>query len=340
VSSTSLIDAYLQELETYLPRDLRQSVRAKLEPELEAAVESALEFDSERSRHEAELEVLRDLGPPYQLADTYVPRPRVLFGPRLYPPFLRTIRIAIAVLVVLTALGIYLDFTRSQSLWALGPAFLAALGSLLTGSLVVIGVAVVVFAVIERTTVRSATAIEDWDPRTLEEAANPDNVKLGDQISGIAFLIVALIVVNVFRDRLGAHVTWEGESGWVPLLGPVFDQQLWLLNLALSLDLLVKFTVLLRWRWSWPLRWANLSVNALYVVWLGRLAWNPPLIAVDPQWMIDHGWSAETAHQYQEFIAGSFARHANVNLKLAFAIACLALAYSLVKLVYRFATRS
>jgi hypothetical protein len=97
---------------------------------------------------------------------------------------------------------------------------------------------------------------------------------------------------------------------------------------------------LLRWRWSWPLRWANVAVNALYVVWLGRLAWNPPLIAADPQWMIDHGWSAEAAHQYQEFIAGSFARHANVNLKLVFAIACLGLAYTLVKLVYRFATRS
>lgn len=336
--TAGLTDRYLQELETYLPKELREEVEAEVRDEIDAAVSARLGDDSELSPQAAEIDVLRDMGPPHQVADGYVPRPRVLFGPRLYPPFLRTIKIAIACLVALAAIGVYLDFARSQSLWSLGPAFLTALGSVLTGSLVVIGIAVVVFAAIERTATDSARTAEVWDPRSLADSEDPDRIALGDQISSIAFLVFALIVVNVFRDRLGAHVTWEGESGWVPLLGPAFDHHLWLLNLALALDLIVNFIVLMRWRWSWTLRWANFMVNGLYVVWLGYLVWNPPLIAADPEWMVRNGWSEAVAREYADFIDSSFARHINLNLKLGFWAACAALTYSFLKLIRRLAT--
>ena len=333
--TASLIDRYLRELDTYLPRDLRAGVEAELRQKLDKALATQLEADPSLAPRDAEIEVLRELGPPHQVADEFVPRPRVLFGPRLYPPFLRTIKIAIACLVALAAIGVFLDFARSESLWTLGPAFLAALGIVLKGSLVAIGIAVVVFAVIERTATHADATAKDWDPRTLVDLEDPDKIALGDQISSIAFLIFALIVVNFFRDRIGAHVTWEGESGWVPLLGPAFDRQLWLLNLALALELLIHFIALLRWRWSWTLRWANFLVHGLYVVWLGLLVLNPPLIAADPDWMVRNGWSVAAAQEYSDFIASSFARHINLNLKLGFWAACAGLTYSLFKLIRR-----
>jgi hypothetical protein len=245
------------------------------------------------------------------------------------------LKIAIAILVALAALNVSFDFARSQSLLSLGPSLLTAFTSILTGSLVVIGIAVVVFALIERQTGAPPEGEEKWDPRTLPEAEDPDKISLGDQVSSIAFLLVAILVVNLFRDRIGAYFTFHEESGWVPLLGPAFDARLWLLNLALALDLLVNSIVLVRWRWSWTLRWANFAVNCLYVVWLGYLTANPPLIAADPEWMVRNGWSTDAAAEYQEFITSNIAHWIDRNMSFVFWAACIGLAYSLFKLFRR-----
>lgn len=334
-----LFERYILEVGTYLPQDLRDDVTEELRSRLSKALADRRLTDASGSQDDLEIAVLQELGPPHQYADSFVPRPRVLFGPRLYPAFFRTLKIAIAVLVALAALGVYFDFARSQSLLSLGPSLLTAFTSVLTGSLVVVGIAVVVFALIERQTGASSETDEKWDPRTLPEAEDPDKISLGDQVSSIAFLFVALLVVNLFRDRIGAHFTFHEVSGWVPLLGPAFDAHLWLLNLALALDLLVNFIVLARWRWSWPLRIANFAVNCLYLVWLGYLVSRPPLIAADPEWMVRNGWSADAAAEYQEFIASNFALWIDRNVSFVFWAACLGLAYSLFKLVRRMFAR-
>jgi len=334
-----LFERYILEVGTYLPQDLRDDVTEELRANLSQALEDRRLTDTSASQQDLEVAVLQELGPPHQFADAYVPRPRVLFGPRLYPAFFRTLKVAIAVLVALAALGVYFDFARSQSLLSLGPSLLTAFTSILTGSLVVVGIAVVVFALIERQTDAPPQDDEEWDPRTLPEAEDPDKISLGDQVSSIAFVIVALLVVNLFRDRIGAQFAFNEESGWVPLLGPGFDAHLWLLNLALVLDLLVNFVVLARWRWSWPLRIANFTVNCLYVVWLRYLVSQPPLIAADPEWMVQNGWSAEAAAKYQEFIASHFALWIDRNVSIVFWAACLGLAYSLFKLVRRMIVR-
>jgi len=334
-----LAQRYILEVGTYLPKDLREDVSEALRSRIAAALEARQAADTTTSLEDHQVAILQELGPPHQFADAYVPRPRVLFGPRLYPAFFRTLKIAIAVLVALAALGVYFDFARSQSLLSLGPSLLTAFTSILTGSLVVVGIAVVVFAVIERQTDAPSEDDEKWDPRTLPEAEDPDKISLGDQVSSIAFLLVALLVVNLFRDRIGAHFTFHEESGWVPLLGPAFDARLWLLNLALALDLLVNFIVLARWRWSWPLRIANFAVNCLYVVWLQYLVSHPPLIAANPEWMVRNGWSADAAAEYQEFIASNFALWINRNVTFVLWAACLGLAYSLFKLVRRMFVR-
>ena len=256
-----LIERYIEEIGTYLPKDLREDVSTELRSNLEESIESRLAEDPELSRKHIEIELLKELGPPHEVADSYVPRPRVLFGPRLYPGFLRTMKIANAVLVALAALGIAVDFSNSMSPLTLGRSLISAFSSILTGSLLILGIAVVVFAVIERTAVLPPVTRDDWDPGTLPEVEDPDKVSIGDRVASIAFLVVALVVLNFLQDWIGARVTMNDESGWVPFLGPAFQVQLWLLNVCLVLDLLVNFLVLLRWRWTTPLRWAGFAVN-------------------------------------------------------------------------------
>lgn len=330
-----LIERYLEEFGTYLPTDLREGLVEELRSDLEEALEKRRAEEPNRAEDDLQVEILKEFGPPHELADTHVPRPRVLFGPRLYPPFIRTMKIAGAVLVALASIGVAVDFSRTQSLWALGQSLLSALGNILMSSLVILGIAVVVFALIERTAAAAPKDKQDWDPRSLPDAGDPDTISLADQVFTIASLVVALIVLN-FYDRIGvAHVTWEDKSGWVPLLIRSFDLQLWLLNVALGLDLLINFLVLLRWRWSLVLRWANFGVNCLYVYWLSRLAAGPVILAADPEWMMQNGWSAKNAAEYQEFISSTLSGIVDRILKIGFLAACIGLGFSFFKVVRR-----
>lgn len=332
-----LIDRYLEELVTYLPKDLRDDTSAEVRSKLESLVEARLTEDPDLSRDQVEAAALKELGPPYEVADSYVPRPRVLFGPRLYPAFIRTMKIALAVLVALAALGVVVDLRNSLSLLSIAKSIFAALSSVLMGSLVFLGIAVVVFSVIERTAVLPPASRDDWDPGALPETDDPDKVKLGDLLASIAFLVVALVMLNFFRSWIGAYVTMDDKSGWIPLLGPVFESQLWLLNICLVLDLVVNFLVLLKWQWTLPLRWANFAVNCLYLTWLGRIAFGPSVLQADPEWMASRGWSAEAIERYEELFTG-LGGVIDLNLKLGFGIACVLLTFSLFKVLRRMVT--
>ncbi len=336
-----LFERYILEVGTYLPQDLRDNVTEELRSNLRKALADRRLTDTSASQEDLEVAVLQELGPPHQYADAYVPRPRVLFGPRLYPAFFRTLKIAIAVLVALAALGVYFDFARSQSLLSLGPSLLTAFTSILTGSLVVVGIAVVVFALIERQTGAPPEADEKWDPRTLPEAEDPDKISLGDQVSSIAFLVVALLVVNLFQrshwrafhlqrgERLGAVV---GPGLRCPSLaaqpgsGPGSARQLHRPG-AMALVVASSHRQLRR----------QLSVCGVAGATWSR---SPPLIAADPAM---DGPERMVARTPPPSIRSSSPAISPVwidrNVSLVFWAACLGLAYSLFKLVRRMIAR-
>ena len=85
------------------------------------------------------------------------------------------------------------------------------------------------------------------------------------------------------------------------------------------------------------MRWANFAVNCLYLTWLGRIAFGPPVLHADPEWMTSRGWSAEAIEGYEELFTG-LGGVIGINLKLAFGVACVFLAFSLFKLLRRMVT--
>lgn len=332
-----IIERYIHEVGTYLPRQMRDDVIEELRSNLEEALADRLEGGEWPSAEEAEIALLEELGPPHQLADSYVPRPRVLFGPRLYPPFILTMKIVVGALAALAVLRLVLGLSRSMSLGELIGALFGAFAGVLTGSLITLGIVVVVFALIERTAVLPVTEKERWDPRALPAVDDPDTVSLGEAVAPVVFLTIALVALNVFRDRLGVFVSIGEERGWVPILGPAFDAQMWLLNIALVLDLVVNFLVLVRRRWTTLLRSANLVTNALYVVWLWQIAAGPSIIEVDPEWMIENGWSAESAANYHETI-GTLGGLLSKGLRIGSYAAVAGLIFQLGKLIWRLFT--
>ena len=96
------------------------------------------------------IEVLTELGPPEKMAASYFP-PRFLIGPRLYPYFIKTLRVVLSVITVLAAIGAGVSLAYSaklpvevaQVLWQ------AVLG-LLDAPFRAFAIIVIVFAVLER----------------------------------------------------------------------------------------------------------------------------------------------------------------------------------------------
>ena len=101
----NLIDLYTREV----GRNLPEKTRADIEKEICSLIEDNLEDESQQSGKAVDeamqVEVLKRLGPPEKMAASYLP-PRYLIGPELYPHFLTTLRIVLAIVTLLTAIGI------------------------------------------------------------------------------------------------------------------------------------------------------------------------------------------------------------------------------------------
>ena len=93
----NLIKLYIDEVESYLPKRVQEDVAKELLSNLEEDLEVRMASGDWSTPEEAEVALLQELGPPHELADSYLPGPRVLFGPALYPPFIRTMKIALSI---------------------------------------------------------------------------------------------------------------------------------------------------------------------------------------------------------------------------------------------------
>jgi hypothetical protein len=100
-----LINIYTKEVGRRLP----EKDRADIESEIRSMIEDALDDESKAAGRpvddEMTVAVLTRLGPPERMAASYLP-PRFLIGPELFPHFLNTLRIVLAVVTVLAALAI------------------------------------------------------------------------------------------------------------------------------------------------------------------------------------------------------------------------------------------
>lgn len=297
-----LIDRYIEEVGRLLPRKMRADVKQELRSTLEDSLEGRLPRGEDSDTETAQVELLQELGHPEDLAASYLPEPRYLIGPSLYPGFRLTMRIclvALAVILIVGAMATIGDDSETQA--SLLAVVITIVDDYLATSLTVLGIVVFIFAVVERFSTPSVSARE-WDPRSLPARDDPDRVSRIGQTAKLALLGLVLVVVNFYPERIGSMLTVGEQSGWVPLLGPTFDRHLWLLNLALGLDLILNLVVWRQGRWQLKTRWLDFATTLIWVLLLYRLVTGPSIVEPDAEWMIAHGWSSEAAADYVRLI--------------------------------------
>jgi hypothetical protein len=330
-----LVDRYLHEVSVSLPERLRDEVTTELSSTIDEAIERRREQHPAEDPDETIVAVLRELGPPAQLAASYHRRVSFLVGPALYPAFKTTLAICLSALAVLLLIGLLSAPSGAESPGAaFAYRFVDAIGGFLDSALTVIGLVALVFFVLERTSSASRTTTTDWDPTSMPAIEDPNRVSRLGLIVKVALLAILVYWVNFTSHGLiGSFLSTEGRSGWVPFLSPDLGGNLWLLNLVLGFEVALGLLVLRQGRWQPLTRWLELGTTILFAILLLRLAFGTGLVAVDSDWMEQSGWSPETAAQYVRLAEEILSPILAVALQIGFVGTCIVAVVQMFRLV-------
>jgi hypothetical protein len=257
----SLIDKYIVEVGKYLPRKNRADIEAEIRSTLEDMLDerSARKQGTEEADDKLVLELLKEYGAPREVAESYT-GPRYLIGPRVYPTFELVTKIVVAVLIAVSLAGLGLSLSKSSPA---GPEFLKTLGEgalgLLGGLITAFGNIVLVFAILERVLpAKEFEEEETWNPAELAREPDPDRVKFGEQIFELVFLVLFLIIFNLYPGVIGFG--FFDESDWVfitPVLTEAFFSYLPWINVLFLLQIGFNIYLLRQGMWTASTRIVN-----------------------------------------------------------------------------------
>ena len=234
----NLIDKYIAEVGKHLPRKNRADIQAEIRSTLEDMLEERKPADGQVD-NETILQLLKEYGAPREVAESYT-GPRYLIGPRVFPIFELVTKIVLVVLlgITLAAIGLSLGratMTGTEMLKTIGERALDLFGGLITA----FGNIVLAFAILERVLpVKEFEEEEEWDPAELAREPDPDRVKFGEQVFELFFLVLFLIVFNLYPGIIG--IGFFNDSEWVfisPILTEAFFSYLPWINILIVLQI-------------------------------------------------------------------------------------------------------
>lgn len=269
----NLIDKYIAAVGKHLPRKNRADIEAEIRSTLEDMLEERKQATDE-AEDKTLIELLKEYGAPRDVAASYT-GPRYLIGPRVYPTFELVTKIVVAVLLAVTLVGLGIGLSRSS---LAGPEFLKTVGegalNLLGGLITAFGNIVLVFAILERVLpTKEFEEEEEWNPAELAKEPDPDRIKFGEQIFEMFFLVLFLIVFNLYPEIIG--IGFFNDNDWVfisPILTDAFFSYLPWLNVLILLQLGFNVYLLRHGVWNMTTRIMNILLElgsiALAVVML------------------------------------------------------------------------
>lgn len=285
-------------------RSIPEKQRGELEPELRGLIADTAEAQREKGISDADVEraTLLELGDPERLAAGYTERILQLIGPRYYLEWLRLLKLLLAIVVPIAALGAALARVLSG-----GDVGDVASALFVTG----IGVGVhlcfwvtLVFALVERGYSQRSKTEQDgplleWTPDSLPQLPAP-----AARRQSLTELIVSLAFLAVFAgwfvwQQFNSFLT-DADGTPIPVLQPALwnGWMYWFLGLIV-LEMVFAVWVYQRGRMTLGLAIVNLFLNVAFTVpavWLllTEQLINPEFLAAIP----GTGADFETAMSY------------------------------------------
>jgi hypothetical protein len=294
-----LIHRYVYQVGELLPPRQRDDVMAELRSLLEEGVEERARASGREIDEELTAAFLIEFGAPGKVAERYGGEPRYLIGPRLFPIFLRVLKISWFGIGVACLAG-FLFSAMIVPPW--GPAefwhvqaLLSWLLKFVQGALANAAILIFTFAVIERFLPATWRPKSAWDPRKLAPvpaAPGTDRVPRAVLVVKIYALVFLAVVLNFYPEWFGIvsfsglgvqKIPFKDMGVYLPVL--LIDVA-WAMAAALSLVLIVRG----RWeRWS---RWAEWAVGLYEVVILWLILTHSSLDSTHATWVAQQQWEA------------------------------------------------
>lgn len=275
------IEKYIYAVTSRLPEKQREDIEKELKGLIEDMLEERSKGDSP-SPEEIE-EVLLELGPPADLADSYRGKKRYLISPIMFDAYWSTMK------VVLTSLSIVLFVIFAIETivepFSILEHFVQWIVSLITANAQAFGWVTLVFFLIDYARPSDEELQSknmEWSPKDLPEIPDETKrIKLSEPISGIVFITLFLVVCFYSINLLGVYAFRTEVRDVIPFLdASVFNRYLPLIAVAAGLGLLnegVKLFVRKRTGkmlvWNVSLR--LLSVAVLAIIFANESIWNP-----------------------------------------------------------------
>jgi len=280
-----LIDRYVREVGAHLPYRLRSDVEAELRSLLMDALEERARAASNPSDAELAAAVLRDFGPPHEVARRYAPQSQYLIGPRLFPAYKRALLILAVVVGALflgsAVLNILGTVQNSQQGVAALPQFVTPLGLLnsLTLNFALITLA---FAFAERVMIHREAAGKVWEPHSLPRLNDPDRVSPVVYVVVVYLRLIVAVAINFYPQWVGYLAVNHGMivRG---VLRPEFSMYLPWLNAYWVLDLAYDLWILRLGRRTREARWAHLGLDLLSLAIVYLMISGPVVFYFDRQ---------------------------------------------------------
>lgn len=283
---TRLEDRYVAAVLASIPDAHRTDVEAELRASIADATEARVELgdDPERVR----VQVLEGLGDPGVLAAELTGRPLHLIGPRSYLPWLRLLKVLLAIVVPIVVVAVVgLGVAGGDGLVDI---VASAIGAGAGSALQIVFWVTLVFAVLERTGETSHLAA--WSVDDLPESRD-GSISLGETVWSVASLVAVIaLLVGVAP---GATATVAGDR--IAVFAPgVWDVWIPVLVGLLAVEAIFEIVKYRTGRWTTRLAVVNLVVNAAFAAlasWLllsGRLL-DPELVtALEAQLGESRSW--------------------------------------------------
>lgn len=282
----TLIDLYVAEVGKRLPMGARKDIEAELRSTLEDMLEDRSRKAGKPVDDPMVSDLLKEYGPPDKVAATYH-QVQYLIGPRMYPFFVRVLKIVLAVLtvVLLVTMGIQVGSQQLQGL-ELSKAIGSGLGNILGAAIQAFGNIVLVFAILERVMPAKEFKFDEdekeWDPASLvKEAARPE-LKLWEPITTILFTVAAMILFNGYPQLIGINFVRNGQWTSIPMLTQAFFRWLPYMNVLWVLQIALQLVLLRQGRWQLPTRWFSVLLDLGGIVISYMLLTGPSIVSLSP----------------------------------------------------------
>jgi len=303
MSPNDLIDRYIAEIGSYLPRKIRLDLKAEILSTVEDMLTERSQKTGKPVDEEMTVEILKEYGAPWKVAASYQPE-RFLIGPRLYPSFLTVIQVVLSIMAAITLvrMGISLGqigLTFDNVFEAVFLVITDFLGSAFTA----LGGIMVLFTIVQRFLPEFREKSGEWDPYQLQESTPRNRIEVGNTLVEIISAGLAIVLFNFFPQmaiNIGYHANgswWIGvistgaDSIWsTTILSHAFFDYLPALTILWILIILLDVALLSRSHWETWTRWSSFGLKVVVIAVAGFMLAGPSLVHISTEVLITGGF--------------------------------------------------